>query len=423
MKGGWSLSAETTKISELEREILHKIDDGYVVDLLQRLVRIPSIAPPCHLEEIATFVAEEMKSYGLEVVTAGDHGQEWERPNVLATLDGAEEEWGLTLNAHMDVVPPYDLSQWKLDPFAGEIIDGTIYGRGTADTKGSLAAMMGAARAIALSGAKLRKGLSMLAWAGDEWSPPDAQWFNGESYMAAHGFLKPAPYVCGEPYDLKICYISRGRIWFEFKVGGEATHSATGKGVNAILEAIKLIQGVYQIGVGHHPVLGADTINVGTIKGGSQPNMVPDECTMTFDIRFAPPLTTAKVKAKCWRNESPSSSRTKERWFRRCSGQVRLVWGVSCNWAEPFRSATSPTGRIRQASPKQSCSALARPSRLMPSTSTSNWTIWSLRPRYMPLPHCTAARPLLEQLHRGLLDPVVRQRDKYTDLAQSPALR
>jgi succinyl-diaminopimelate desuccinylase len=297
MKGGWSLNAETTKISELEREILRKIDDGYVVDLLQKLVRIPSIAPPCHLEEIATFVVEEMKSYGLEVVTAGDHGQDWERPNVLGTLDGAEEEWGLTLNAHMDVVPPYDLSQWKLDPFAGEIVDRTIYGRGTADTKGSLAAMMAAARAIALSGAKFRKGLAVLAWAGDEWSPPDAQWFNGESYMATHGFLKPSPYVCGEPYDLKICYISRGRIWFEFKVGGEATHSATGKGINAILEAIKLIQGVYQIGVGQHPVLGADTINVGTIKGGSQPNMVPDECTMTFDIRFAPPLTTTKVKA------------------------------------------------------------------------------------------------------------------------------
>ena len=290
------MSARTYQMSEVESEVLRTIDDGYVVDLLQRLVRIPSIAPPCQLEEIATFVAEEMRSYGLVVVTAGDHGPGWERPNVLGTVDGAKEEWGLILSAHTDVVPPYDLSQWKVDPFAGEIFDGTIYGRGTADTKGSLAAMMAASRAIALSGINLQKGLAVLAWAGDEWTPPDAEWFNGETYMATHGFLRPAPYIGGEPYDLKICYISRGRIWFEFTVGGEATHSATGKGVNAILEAIKLIQGVYQIDVGQHPVLGADTINVGTVKGGSQPNMVPDECTMTFDIRFAPPLTTAKVR-------------------------------------------------------------------------------------------------------------------------------
>lgn len=290
------MNPETRNVSEVEKEILRTIDDGYVVDLLQRLIRIPSIAPPCHLEEIASFVAEQMQSYGLTVVTAGDHGQDWARPNVLATLDGATEEWGLVLDAHTDVVPPYDLSQWKVDPFAAEIIGGTIYGRGAADTKGSLAAMMAAARAIALSGIHLSRTLAVLAWAGDEWTPPDAEWFNGETYMATHGFLRPAPYIAGEPYDLKICYISRGRIWFDFVVGGEATHSATGKGINAILKAIKLIQGVYRINVGRHPVLGTDTINVGTIKGGTQTNMVPDECTLTFDIRFAPPLTTSKIR-------------------------------------------------------------------------------------------------------------------------------
>ena len=290
------MSVEGLSRSELERDVLRRIEDGYVVDLLQRLVRIPSVAPPCQLEEIASFVVEELRTYGLTTVTAGDHGQGWARPNVLGTLDGAGEEWGLILNAHTDVVPPYDLSQWKVDPFAGEIINGTVYGRGTADTKGSLAAMMAAARSIAQSGVKLQRSLAVLAWAGDEWTPPDAEWFNGESYMAAHGFLKPAPYICGEPYDLKICYISRGRIWFDFRVGGEATHSATGKGINAILKAIELLQGVYTINVGQHPVLGSDTINVGTIHGGTQTNMVPDECTLTFDIRFGPPLTTTGVK-------------------------------------------------------------------------------------------------------------------------------
>ena len=290
------MSPEMQTQCELEREVLRRIDDGYVVDLLQKLVRIPSVAPPCQLDEIASFVGEEMESYGHTVVTAGDHGEGWSRPNVLGTLEGTGEDWGLILNAHMDVVPPYDLSQWNLDPFAGEIVDGTIYGRGTADTKGSLAAMMAAGRAVALSGVTLGRTLAVVAWAGDEWTPPDADWFNGESFLASHGFLKPAPYIGGEPYDLKICYISRGRIWFDFVVGGEATHSATGQGINAILKAIKLIQGIYQVNVGLHPVLGADSVNVGTIKGGTQTNMVPDECAFSFDIRFAPPLTASKVR-------------------------------------------------------------------------------------------------------------------------------
>jgi len=290
------LSPEMQTQCELEREVLRRIDDGYVVDLLQKLVRIPSVAPPCQLDEIASFVGEEMESYGLTVERAGDHREGWSRPNVLGTLEGTGEDWGLILNAHMDVVPPYDLSQWNLDPFAGEIVDGTIYGRGTADTKGSLAAMMAAGRAVALSGVALKRTLAVVAWAGDEWTPLDAEWFNGESFLASHGFLKPAPYIGGEPYDLKICYISRGRIWFDFVVGGEATHSATGQGINAILKAIKLIQGIYQVNVGLHPVLGADSVNVGTIKGGTQTNMVPDECAFSFDIRFAPPLTASKVR-------------------------------------------------------------------------------------------------------------------------------
>jgi succinyl-diaminopimelate desuccinylase len=168
------LTPETRDMSEQERAVLGEIDEEYLVDLLRRLVRIPSVAPPCQLEEIASVVAEELRGFGLEIVMAGDHGDDWQRPNVLATLNGEQEEWGLILTAHTDVVPAYDLSQWKVDPFAAEIVDGTIYGRGTADTKGSLAAMMAAARALARSGVDLQRGLALLAWAGDEWSAMDS---------------------------------------------------------------------------------------------------------------------------------------------------------------------------------------------------------------------------------------------------------
>ena len=161
--------------------------------------------------------------------------------------------------AHMDVVPPYDLSLWKVDPFSGEIINNKMYGRGTADTKGSLAAMMAATAAVAALDLDLEGDLKLVAWSGDEYNPPDAKYFNGMSYLALNDLIKGDAAVFGEPYDLKITYLSKGRIWFEFEIEGVASHSATGAGVNAILKAIELIEGIYQINVGEHPVTGKDS--------------------------------------------------------------------------------------------------------------------------------------------------------------------
>jgi len=66
--------------------------------------------------------------------------------------------------------------------------------------------------------------------------------------------------------------------------------------VNAILKASKLIDAVYGIRLGQHPIGGKDTINVGTIRGGDQTNMVPDWCKLTFDVRFSPPITSDQVE-------------------------------------------------------------------------------------------------------------------------------
>jgi acetylornithine deacetylase/succinyl-diaminopimelate desuccinylase-like protein len=171
------------------------------------------------------------------------------------------------------------------------------FGRGAADCKGSLAAMMAALRALKRADVSLALSVALLAWAGDEWRPPDARWFNGETYMAVHGYLRPAPYVGGEPYDLTICTASRGRVWAQVEVGGESAHAASGAGVNAILAAARIIQAVYSLPRETHPVLGRDTVNVGKIRGGRQTKTVPDRCELVFDIRFAPPRTTTEVAA------------------------------------------------------------------------------------------------------------------------------
>lgn len=278
------------------RHVLQQVDDDYTLDLTRRLIRIPSVAPPLQLGEIAEVVFRELAGYGLSPVVDGDSGEGWARPNVLASVgEGAPV---LLLTAHTDVVPPADPAQWRHPPFAAVVEDGLLYGRGAADTKASLGAMMAALRAVVRSKLPLAGKVVLAAWAGDEWRPPEARWFNGLAYLAEAGRLRADAGIFGEPYDLRICCASRGRVWFRVEVGGESTHSATGKGINAILNGVKVIDAVYGIGVGEHPVLGRDTINVGTIEGGVQPNIVPDSCRLTFDIRFGPPRGTRDIEGE-----------------------------------------------------------------------------------------------------------------------------
>ncbi len=114
--------------------------------------------------------------------------------------------------------------------------------------------------------------------------------------MATNGYLRSALYIGGEPYDLQICCASRGRLWVKAVAKGIASHSASGAGVNAIRAAGQVIRAIYTCPRQTHPILGEDTINVGTIRGGVQTNIVPDECTAMFDIRCAPPRTVTQVR-------------------------------------------------------------------------------------------------------------------------------
>jgi len=73
---------------KLEDRILKQLKEDEIVKLLQELIRIPSVNPPCRLEEIASFVAEQLRRYGLEVEIKGDKGADWQRPNVIGPLRG-----------------------------------------------------------------------------------------------------------------------------------------------------------------------------------------------------------------------------------------------------------------------------------------------------------------------------------------------
>ena len=147
---------------------LAAVDDAFTADLARRLVRIPSVyrpgVPDATEAAAAALVAGELRRLDLDVhVEDAAPG----RPNVIADLGGAAAGPLLIFEGHTDVVTEGDAAAWSVPPFAGEIREGRLYGRGAADMKAGVAAAIGAVRAIRRSGVRLA-GTIRLAIVADE---------------------------------------------------------------------------------------------------------------------------------------------------------------------------------------------------------------------------------------------------------------
>ena len=137
--------------SELTEEVVRIVDDNKddLIEILQQLVRIPSVNPPGNYGEIADLMVQLYQVEGLTPVVASASeadveklGLTYPRPNVIAKYEGKDHNPVFCLDAHTDVVGADDESLWEHPPFAAEIHDSKIFGRGTADTKAHLAAQL-----------------------------------------------------------------------------------------------------------------------------------------------------------------------------------------------------------------------------------------------------------------------------------------
>ena len=131
------------------KKVINSVSREGLIKFTQDLIRIKSVYNPdkedCNEEKVANFIAKRLKDIGLEVfveeVMPG-------RPNVIAVLKGSQTGKTLLFEAHTDVVTEGDLEDWNYPPFEAIIKEGKIYGRGACDTKGNLAAMVYAIKAI-----------------------------------------------------------------------------------------------------------------------------------------------------------------------------------------------------------------------------------------------------------------------------------
>jgi succinyl-diaminopimelate desuccinylase len=201
----------------------------------------------------------------------------------------------LILCGHLDVVPVNDDADgWSRDPWGAEIVDGWIYGRGSLDMKGAVAAMMVAARR-AVDDSDDLSGRIVLALVADE----ECGGQRGAGSVVRDAVQTGDGVIVGEPGDVGIAIAHRGMCFVELTTRGRATHASSPRyGVNAVTSMVRTLAALEGVQFTHtpHTLLGGPSLAIGTmIRGGSTPNMIPDICRATVDVRKVPGMTDDSV--------------------------------------------------------------------------------------------------------------------------------
>jgi succinyl-diaminopimelate desuccinylase len=265
------------------------VDIDGIVEFTRRLVRIPSVNQPGQGEaRVVQEVVDLVRGWGwspaVEEVAPG-------RPNCIIRVEGGLPGRTLLFEGHTDVVTPGDPEEWTHDPFGAEKVGNRIYGRGSADMKGGLAAMLFAARAVEEAGPF--PGTIVLAVLCDE-----EEMMIGVHDFVARGHARgvDGAIVC-EPEAGEICTTQKGAIRVRVDLGGAMAHGAMphqGRNpivaVTAFLSAVAEMESEYQADFGEHPDLGLTYLTPTHVTAGSLPqlNVIPSSALLTLDIRTVP---------------------------------------------------------------------------------------------------------------------------------------
>jgi acetylornithine deacetylase len=267
------------------------INHNFIRETLVRLVQINSINPILAAgapgeREIADFIASSLTSIGLETtILEPEPG----RTSVVGWLRGTGGGRSLMLNAHSDTVDVTGMA----DPFSGEIRDGKVYGRGAFDMKGSLAACMAAAKALADSGTRLRGNLLVAAVADEEYGSL------GTSDLIRR--LKVDGAIVTEPTALEVCLAHKGYLWIEVTVTGRAAHgSKFDLGIDANMKMGKFLAKLGDLerdlrSRPPHPLVGPPSLHAATLRGGTGLSTYAASSTVEIERRTVPGETEAQA--------------------------------------------------------------------------------------------------------------------------------
>lgn len=281
----------------IQKKFLHHVDSlsRELVNLTRELIQRKSENPPGDERAVSELVASEFKKLDLKVtqIEAQPH-----RINTIGILKGTGDGHSLLFNGHYDTVPIGNINNWSVEPYNGTLSNGWLIGRGTADEKGAIAAVITMVKALQDCDIKLSGDLQIHAVADEE---------TGSQYGTQHLIQKGcvnadmAVVMEGSTFNRRIHVRTaiRGLHWVEVITKGKAAHSSQPKaGASAVLAMAKILLALDQHIFRHtpHALLPPPTIAAGTmIMGGIKENVIPESCRAICDIRTVPGMTKTDI--------------------------------------------------------------------------------------------------------------------------------
>lgn len=248
------------------------IDQSRLVEFCQALVRIPSLSG--QEQTVARRVQEEMTALGFDQVSVDENG------SVVGVIDGEQHGKTLLFDAHIDTVGVSPGVPWQHDPFGAQIDDGALYGRGSADMKGALAAMVYAIAALDRS--RLAGRVVVSASVLEEV-------LEGVALRTVMEQVQPDFVIIGESTDLNVSRGGRGRAELHLTTIGRPSHSSSPQlGRNAVLDMMRVIAGVDELELPSDPMLGPAILALTDIISQPYPghSVIPSICKVTYDRRL-----------------------------------------------------------------------------------------------------------------------------------------
>ena len=273
-----------------------------IIEFTKELIRIPTVNPPGdNYEEIVALLEDKCRRLGFDtkrhitprakLKSLGIEGGS-KRVSLVVDWDTGSKKT-LHMNGHYDVVPP--TSNWTFDPFKPVLRDGRIYGRGSEDMKGDIAAMIFSLKALKECNVNPPVNIQM-SWTPDE----EIGGESGLGYLVERGLVK-GDYALGEGYSRNfVSHGNKGVLWLEVTIIGKSSHaSRPDKGINAFEKMLKVAEELEKLklriekrvtryDIKSHREKSPTLVMGGVMKGGNKINIVPDIATFSIDRRIIP---------------------------------------------------------------------------------------------------------------------------------------
>ena len=266
----------------------------YLQDLLVKLVHINSENPPGKTSTIVDYLSKNVftEEQGFRTKIIPHKKNNVEMDNLIAEIGTGKQR--IILCGHLDTVPAGNPKNWEYDPFSARINQDILYGRGAADMKGGVVALIGVIQQLQQIPEFLEKYTLVFAGTADEEAG-----MTGAKTLAEIGVMNDAVLlIIGEATALKVGIAEKGVLWVNIHIQGKAAHGSRPEmGINAIEGAMKIIPQLYNCldQTLTSGLLGKSTLNIGTITGGTKINVVPEEVIMELDYRLIPEQSPEQV--------------------------------------------------------------------------------------------------------------------------------